>query len=235
MINKFKDYADCADASYAMLDFVNGFVDYSAWYEKKDIEFGDNQSLGDKLEGTNKNSTHVRSIQARFNQDSKISDFSVTEDSKRFHEEKGHNEEDAIDNDPKNVSPTDTLSTRTKNFVNRFKLLHHTSLESFFSQSGFSATLFYDTKATSKDSEYIFAIRGSNDANDIITDLKDIFASKSNPKEQYFDMLLFYQDCIKQGYITEITPLIVVGHSLGGALAQMFGLHLVNESLYEAF
>lgn len=38
------------------------------------------------------------------------------------------------------------LSHRTKNFVNRFKLLHHTSLESFFSQSGFSATLFYDTE-----------------------------------------------------------------------------------------
>lgn len=40
MINKFKDYADCADASYAMLDFVNGFVDYSAWYEKKILNLG---------------------------------------------------------------------------------------------------------------------------------------------------------------------------------------------------
>ena len=91
-------------------------------------------------------------------------------------------------------------------------------------------TLFYDTKATSKDSEYIFAIRGSNDANDIITDLKDIFASRSNPKEQYFDMLLFYQDCIKQGYITKSTPLIVVGHSLGGCLAQLFALSFATDT-----
>lgn len=29
MIKKFRDMADCADASYAMLDFVNGFVNHS--------------------------------------------------------------------------------------------------------------------------------------------------------------------------------------------------------------
>ncbi|WP_369607870.1 lipase family protein [Helicobacter trogontum] len=39
-------------------------------------------------------------------------------------------------------------------------------------------------------------------------------------------MLDFYGECIEKEYITESTPLIVVGHSLGGALAQMFGLHL---------
>ncbi|WP_233714140.1 hypothetical protein [Helicobacter trogontum] len=52
---------------------------------------------------------------------------------------------------------THTLSTRTKNFVNRFKLLHHTSLESFFSQSGFSATLFYDKE---KD-RFVVGFRGT--------------------------------------------------------------------------
>ena len=75
-----------------------------------------------------------------------------------------------------------------------------------------------------KDLEYIFVIRGSNDANDIITDLKEYLQVNLTQKTNYFDMLLFYQDCIKQGYITETTPLIVVGHSLGGALAQLFAL-----------
>ena len=159
---------------------------------------------------TNSNTAYARAIKSRFQKDIVI--------------EKGTFVDDKLGDSPKMVSATRELSQRTKNFVNRFKLLHHTSLKSFFSQSGFSATLFYDTKATSKDSEYIFAIRGSNDANDIITDLKDIFASRSNPKEQYFDMLLFYQDCIKQRYITKSTPLIVVEHCYGGCLAQLFAL-----------
>ena len=37
-------------------------------------------------------------------------------------------------------------------------------------------------------------------------------------------MLDFYGECIEKEYITESTPLIVVGHSLGGALAQSFCL-----------
>ena len=69
--------------------------------------------------------------------------------------------DDKLGDSPKMVSATRELSQRTKNFVNRFKLLHHTSLESFFSQSGFSATLFQDTQATSKDSEYISQLRVS--------------------------------------------------------------------------
>lgn len=42
MINKFKDMADVADASYAMLDFVDGFMNFGKWYEKEKLEYGGN-------------------------------------------------------------------------------------------------------------------------------------------------------------------------------------------------
>lgn len=49
LIDNIKDYADCADTSYAMLDFVDGFIDHSAWYEIKKIEYGDKQKIGYKF------------------------------------------------------------------------------------------------------------------------------------------------------------------------------------------
>lgn len=275
-IEQLKDYADIADASYAMLHYIdeNEDIDYfldelksknpnesvkppARWVYADGIKLGyeiTKENTQDKeiqkLIEKNKRklgqpTAYALAIEARFSQDIKIKNPSKDKPEpinneiqnlihRRKEDSKATQQQILVattkEQKDKDSSFTHILSTRTKNFVNRFKLLHHTSLESFFSQSGFSATLFYDTKATSKDSEYIFAIRGSNDANDIITDLKDIFASRSNPKEQYFDMLLFYQDCIKQRYITKSTPLIVVGHSLGGCLAQLFALSFATDT-----
>ncbi|ELT5465092.1 hypothetical protein R9R78_001563 [Campylobacter coli] len=269
-IEQLKDYADVADASYALLHYINENEDIDYFLDELKSKnpnesvkpparwvYADGIKLGYEITKENTQDKEIQklieknkrklgqptayalAIEARFSQDIKIKNLSKDKPEpinneiqnlihRRKEDSKATQQQILVattkEKQDKDSDLTYHLSTRTKNFVNRFKLLHHTSLESFFSQSGFSATLFYDTKATSKDLEYIFVIRGSNDANDIITDLKDIFASKSNPKEQYFDMLLFYQDCIKQGYITETTPLIVVGHSLGGALAQLFAL-----------
>ncbi|HEH5389663.1 TPA: hypothetical protein SHD04_001873, partial [Campylobacter coli] len=270
-IEQLKDYADIADASYALLHYINENEDIDYFLDELKSKnpnesvkpparwvYADGIKLGYEITKENTQDKEIQklieknkrklgqptayalAIEARFSQDIEIFKPSENDFVKINNEIQSFINRDKEDSnatqqkiivatnklqqDSSKGTLTYHLSTRTKNFVNRFKLLHHTALESFFTQSGFSATLFYDTKATPKDAEYIFAIRGSNDANDIITDLKDIFASKSNPKEQYFDMLLFYQDCIKQGYITETTPLIVVGHSLGGALAQLFAL-----------
>ena len=160
MINKFKDYAECADAAYAKLDFVDGFIDIGKWYEKE-IEYGDKQKLGDKFKKSN--STYARCIEARFMQDVVI--------------EKGTFKDTTINNDPKNVSATATLSTRTKNFVNYYELIHHIPN----TLSGFSATIFRDLRESNtttnikkfeKYFEYIIAFRGTEvDAKGILSDV----------------------------------------------------------------
>ena len=163
-INKFKDMADCADASYALLHYVFGDIESifpsKRWEDSDNITFGDKKQDKD-IEAKEINTAYARCIEARFMQD-------VVTD-------KGAFIDSTINNNPKNIPLDATLSLRTKNFVNRFKLLNHISQENAFGDSGFSATLFEDTQATSKDSEYIFAIRGSNEYRDYITDLKDMF------------------------------------------------------------
>ena len=52
--------------------------------------------------------------------------------------EKGVFKDTTINNDPKNVLLDSVLSHRTKNFVNRYELIHHIPN----TLSGFSATLF---------------------------------------------------------------------------------------------
>ena len=67
--------------------------------------------------------------------------------------EKGIFTDTTINNNPKNVLATDTLSQRTINFVNRFKLLAHQPNTEY----GFSATIFYDTI----NANYVIAFRGT--------------------------------------------------------------------------
>ena len=105
--------------------------------------------------------------------------------------------------------------------------------------SGFSATLFKDTKADSKDSEYILSIRGTEFKLEQIQDLlNDYYIGTNNSDmnrviEQYFDMLLFYEETLKPLLQEKgIARINVVGHSLGGYLAQLFALsypHSINE------
>lgn len=123
-MDKIRDMADCADASYAMLDFVDGFINHSEWYEKEEIEYGDKQKLGDKFKDIKFNSTYARCIEARFMKDVVL--------------EKGIFKDTTIDNNPINIPIDSTLSTSTKNFVNRYEIRFHQPN----TDSGFSATLF---------------------------------------------------------------------------------------------
>ena len=99
----------------------------------------------------------------------------------------------------------DMTPTQVKRFLNKYDILIHQPN----TESGFSATLFGEkrkqTNTESKESSYtskygytnyILAFRGTEPSNigDIKTDVNLTF--KNLPKKQYFDMLLFYNQCI---------------------------------------
>lgn len=137
LIEQMRDMADCADAAYAKLDYVfkniDAFFDSNKWNEADGIKLGNQTKENDRyLNGReilpNSNTAYARCIEARFMQDIAI--------------KKGVFKDTTINNDPKNVLLDSTLSTRTKNFVNRYKLIEHQPN----TLMGFSATLFYDTQ-----------------------------------------------------------------------------------------
>ena len=221
LVKKFLDYAECADASYALLEVVKGkFKDVDN--EGKEVEVkGDKQTLGSTY--NNQNSTYARAIEARFNQE-KIGSLCIPLTNKCLIEK-----DKISNNDITQVKLDSKLSKRTITFTNRFKLLKHQENTS----SGFSATLFKDTQADSKDIEYILAFRGtefpSGFSDDVLDSDMDLANSKL-PSNQYIDMIKFYTQCIVDKHITESTPLIITGHSLGGALAQLLTLSLATSA-----
>ncbi|WP_300856671.1 hypothetical protein [uncultured Helicobacter sp.] len=126
---------------------------------------------------------------------------------------------------------------QSKNFFERYDLLEHCPN----TNSGFSATLFKDTKADSKDSEYILSFRGTelstNKTEETAKDLHtDFLLGTNRHTKQYFDMIDFIETKVKPIIYDDITQsyakMTIVGHSLGGYLAQMFALsysHLVDK------
>ncbi len=129
---------------------------------------------------------------------------------------------------------------QAKQFFSRYDLLKHCPN----TDSGFSATLFGEkrkqidskTKEKSYTSEYgyinyILAIRGTE-----MSSFKDLFVADASlaigsiPKAQYDDMLNFYETCIKDyPQIKEKDSLTITGHSLGGCLAQLFALSICDD------
>ncbi|MWV62938.1 hypothetical protein DCO58_01520 [Helicobacter saguini] len=183
-------------------------------YTNKKYKFGDNEEsdglkLGDKLKDFKTNTTYARAIEARFQKD-KIYKTTLG----FIHS--------TLDNNPTNVSLKDSLSKDTIDFTNRYRLLHHQENTS----SGFSATLFEDTQDSN---QKIFAIRGTEAMSDFLNDV--IYADMNLmfgklATNQYLDMLRFYNECVeKYPNITKPKNLNVVGHSLGGCLAQLLALN----------
>lgn len=238
LVKKFLDYANCADASYALLHYINDTLQENKKTGEK--EKGDGQKLNaiytDKDTNIDYISTYARAIEARFMQDSKNSQGKKIDnkiqnvfkeiDSTQYKDSNGCHIFNTEINKCQKLYPKE-LSDRTITFTNRFKLLKHQENTS----SGFSATLFKDTQADSKDIEYILAFRGTEFPSGFSDDVLDADADLANsklPSNQYIDMIKFYTQCIVDKHITESTPLIITGHSLGGALAQLLTLSLAT-------
>ena len=231
LIKKFLDYANCADASYARLEYIHKNIGN----DKK----ADNLTFGDKLQQDIKvkddkgnllyikpkgtNTAYACAIEARFNEGLIVETkqyFCIP-----FSEVCLGEKEIAINNDITKVGLDFPISARTKIFTNRFRILAHQKN----TDSGFSATLFEDTE---DNKQKIFAIRGTEPSDwekDIVDADMDLMFDKL-PSNQYIDMIKFYAECIADKHITEFTPLVIVGHSLGGCLAQLLTLSLATSA-----
>lgn len=132
--------------------------------------------------------------------------------------EKGIFKDTTIDNNPINIPIDSTLSTRTKNFVNCYEIRFHQPN----TDSGFSATLFYDTQ---KD-RFIVGFRGTEtDTKSPLETSKDLTADLGltfgTGDFQLNDLKQFLLDIAPTLKNVDSNKIIFVGHSLGGYLAVM--------------
>ena len=178
LISKFKDYADIADASYAMLHWVNENED-DGWFDKFKDEpparwkFADGIAKGDTLKANiddkdgnvlrkkGEPTAYALAIEARFNQDMVIEKPKISED-KKPEKKQINNEIQSFIATPDDKPPyifvnqenRHQLSLRTKSFVNRYELLHHVKDTSI---TGYSSSAFYDSKF----GNYVIGFRGT--------------------------------------------------------------------------
>ena len=179
LISKFKDYADIADASYAMLHWVNENEE-DGWFDKfkerkpARWKFADGIAKGDKITEDNETdisrkhnrqigepTAYALAIEARFNQDMVIEKPKISEDEKPEKKQinneiqsfvyANENNELQVFVDKPGFHP---LPLRTKSFVNRYELLHHVKDTSI---TGYSSSAFYDSKF----GNYVIGFRGT--------------------------------------------------------------------------
>ena len=114
---------------------------------------------------------------------------------------------------------------QTKEFLKRYYLLDYYPKDN---SKGLHACLFQDRESK----EYTLAIRGSFDVKDYVeADFWNLLVKSSISKNYFEKMILFYESCAKKyPEITKPKSLNVVGHSLGGCLAQLFALSFATES-----
>ena len=182
-IEQLKDYADVADASYAMLHYVDENENFDKDDDKfrtkipafKPIErwiYADGIKLGYKKDN-GMPTAYALAIEARFSQNIEIKKFFRDETEKI--DNRIQNLIDRDKKDPKAIDQkilvattkekqdkdsnfTFHLSPRTKYFTSRFEILHHQPNTSI---SGYSHTLFKDHLAKDSNDRYILAFRGT--------------------------------------------------------------------------
>ncbi|WP_103616183.1 hypothetical protein [Campylobacter concisus] len=268
-IIKFKDYADIADASYAMLHWVsenerNGLDDlygkrgkdnvpenivnsykeqeikkpvwrYADSIKKGDEITEDNQTKQSKINNRNSGepTAYALSIEARFNQDMVITKPISSEGEKPEVKPINNEIQSFVYTDKKtkesyifvNKPTFHQISLRTKAFVNRYELVHHIKNTSI---TGFSSTLFYDSKFKN----YIIGFRGTEtELNDLVladgmitflgAGLSQI-ASMAMLKGDMYDAIREHKLNLNPNDKSEVSNLVLSGHSLGGHLAQSF-------------
>ncbi len=275
-IEELKDYADIADASYAMLHYIDENEQIDFFLDKlksenpnKDIKpparwiYADGIKLGYEVETlteiAKKNNrqegqptAYALAIEARFSQNIKIlkpseNDFVKIDNTiQNFinREKKDLNVADQTllvattkEKQQQDKELTYHLSPRTKYFTSRFKLLHHQPNTSI---SGYSHTLFKDTQAKDINDAYILSFRGTETrVAEIFKDiLTDGFIAIGVAIPQIISLVQFKNEVLKtiQKDIGDSTyQLNVVGHSLGGHLAQIFCFCHKTEAIHKLY
>ena len=124
----------------------------------------------------------------------------------------------------------DMSPTQAKRFFDKYDLLDfYPKFDTKNNKQiqGFHACLFQDKESK----QYTLAIRGSFDSKDYVeADFWHLLINSTIPFDYYNDMLNFYEQCIeKYPNLKQSKSLNIVGHSLGGALAQMLTLSLCDD------
>lgn len=204
-IHNLKEYAECANAAYALFsskDFIN-LYNFEQISKTTMNRFGCS-TIDEFKTYMVKNFSHKLALDMRFRSFPKT----ITD-----------NEINQIYNAETNK--LDNFLSQTENFFSRYSVVAHQGN----TITGFSATLF-----CYKNREYILAIRGTEGT---FFDLKDLFADWELVADlyvaQYVDLLLFYEKEVKK--YAEVNKLIVTGHSLGGALFQYFTITFHRNSV----
>ena len=281
-IEQLKDYADIADASYAMLHYI----DENEVFDPRDDEFrakipafkpierwiyADGIKLGYEITKENTQDKEIQklieknkrelgqptayalAIEARFSQNMEIfkpiKDKIVKIDNKiqSFIDRPDNNADiskqkilvaTTKEKQDKDSDLTFHLSPRTKYFTSRFEILHHQPNTSI---SGYSHTLFKDTQAKDKNDAYILSFRGTETRGaEIFKDmvLTDGSIAIGVAIPQIISLVKFKKEVLKtieKDIKDSIYKLNVVGHSLGGHLAQAFCLCHKTEAIHKLY
>ena len=221
---------------------VNSYKDQEV--EKPVWRYADDITKGDKIDESNETdksqannrkigdpTAYALAIEARFNQDMVIEKPISSEGEKP--------EVKPINNEIQSFVYTDKItkesyvfvnkpnfhqiSLRTKAFVNRYELVHHIKNTSI---TGFSSTVFYDSKFNN----YIIGFRGTELGFKDLVFTDGMIALLGAGLNQIASMAMLKSDmydAIKEhktnsGDTSEVSNLVLSGHSLGGHLAQSF-------------
>ena len=221
---------------------VNSYKDQEV--EKPVWRYADDITKGDKIDESNETdksqannrkigdpTAYALAIEARFNQDMVITKPISSEGEKP--------EVKPINNEIQSFVYTDKItkesyvfvnkpnfhqiSLRTKAFVNRYELVHHIKNTSI---TGFSSTVFYDSKFNN----YIIGFRGTELGFKDLVFTDGMIALLGAGLNQIASMAMLKSDmydAIKEhkansNDTSEVSNLVLSGHSLGGHLAQSF-------------